>query len=76
MTQKERIHELLKSNGSEWTDMQELNRIAFRYSARLADLRADGIEIESRHEGSHWWYRLKAPPVIVAEPDGQLRMAI
>lgn len=38
----------------------QLNRIAFRYSARIADLRNEGWDILSIHEkGSLWRFVLK-----------------
>lgn len=39
-TQTQRILELLQTRGS--ASSLELNHIAFRYSARIAELRADG----------------------------------
>ena len=44
--QRERIESLM-SDG-EWHSGTELNRIAFRYGARLHEMRADGIVIEKR----------------------------
>ena len=51
MTQKEKFLALL-SDG-QWHDTVELNSIAWRYGARLHDLRNDGNVLEKRKvEGS------------------------
>lgn len=60
MTQAERIHARLKRG---WTSSRALNRIAFRYSARIFDLRRDGANIESeRRPNGMWYYRVKPKP--------------
>ena len=46
MTQRERIEALLADG--EWHSGVELNRIAFRYGARLHEMKQDGIEWEKR----------------------------
>ena len=59
MTQKERILELMSDH--EWHDARELNRICFRYGARLWELINDeGYPIEKSHKkGTLWQWRLK-----------------
>lgn len=52
-TQAARILKLLKAKGQ--ATNRELNRIAFRYSARLADLRAEGHKIVSVREKDGLW---------------------
>jgi hypothetical protein len=55
--QKQRLLSLF--GDGEWHGNDDLNRIAFRYTARLFDLRKDGYEFDEKHIGSHWFYRLK-----------------
>ena len=58
MTQTGKILKLLKEQGS--ATNVELNKIAYRYSARIADLRDEGWVIVSVHEkGSLWRFHLK-----------------
>ncbi len=57
MTQAERIHAHLKRG---WTGMRVLNRISFRYGARIFELRQTGVVIEKEHrKNGMWYYRVK-----------------
>lgn len=47
MSQAEQIVKLLKAKGADGATNYELNKIAFRYSARIAELRKDGVEIST-----------------------------
>ncbi len=59
MTHKEKILNLLQRKGPEGALNTELNEIAFRYSARIAELRKEGYPIVRRHEkGGLWRYQL------------------
>lgn len=53
LTQTARILKLLKTNGS--ATNRELNRICFRYGARIHDLRREGWEITSVREKDGLW---------------------
>ena len=53
LSQTARILKLLKTNGS--ATNRELNRICFRYGARLHDLRREGWEITSVREKDGLW---------------------
>lgn len=53
LTQTARILKLLKTQGQ--ATNVELIRIAWRYSARIADLRAEGHVIKTVHEGGTLW---------------------
>ena len=59
MTQCDRIRALL-SDGR-WHSMRELNRICYRYSARLYDLahgkRPMGHEVRRGADGARWYRR-------------------
>ncbi|MCO4274295.1 helix-turn-helix domain-containing protein [Pseudarthrobacter sp. HLT3-5] len=58
LTQTARILKLLKAKGE--ATNHELNRIAFRYSARIADLRVEGWNILSiREKGGLWRFVLQ-----------------
>jgi hypothetical protein len=62
VNQKEKILELLEEKGS--VDNYALNKIAFRYSARIKDLREEGHNIKARHiKGSKWIFTLIREPV-------------
>lgn len=59
MSQKERIYNLLKAAGKEGATNIQLNRVAFRYSSRIKELRDDGYQIIRQHvKGSIWRYTL------------------
>lgn len=59
-TQSEKILALLKERGDHGATNVELNKIAFRYSARINDLRKDGHDISAAHiKGSSWKFTLK-----------------
>lgn len=61
MTQRDKILELLERNGT--ASNYELNGIAFRYAARLQELRDDGYKIRSKHiKGSRWEFTLVKEP--------------
>lgn len=47
MNQTDKIYRLLKRRGERGVSNRELNKIAFRYSARIADLRHDGYQIST-----------------------------
>lgn len=47
-TQKEKIYDLLKTR--KWIRVQELQKIAWRYGARLFDLRVDGCIFKKRRQ--------------------------
>lgn len=54
-TQTEKILALLKAAGDKGVTNIELNKIAFRYSARLHDLRRDGYKISAQHIKDTYW---------------------
>lgn len=59
MTQQEKILELLEKHPKGVTNF-DLNKIAFRYSARIKDLREQGYDISATHiKGSEWSFRLE-----------------
>lgn len=51
--QKQNILALLKRKSKVYNS--ELNKIAFRYSARIEELRKEGYEIETIREGLGWY---------------------
>ncbi|KUM38984.1 helix-turn-helix domain-containing protein [Arthrobacter sp. EpRS71] len=53
LTQTSRLLKLLKTKGS--ATNRELNRICFRYGARIHDLRHEGYEIVSEHIKDGLW---------------------
>lgn len=53
LSQTARILKLLKTNGS--ATNRELNRVCFRYGARLHDLRREGWDILSVREKDGLW---------------------
>jgi hypothetical protein len=53
LTQTAKILKLLKENGSA-TNL-ELNKLCFRYGARIFDLRKEGHDILSVHEKDSKW---------------------
>ena len=55
MTQKQRLLRLL-SDGA-WHHFEELQRIGWRYSARLHDLKNDGFDHEIKKDGRVVYYR-------------------
>ena len=63
MTQKQRILHLLAD--SRRVSNAALNRICFRYGARIMELRRAGFEIVSERDkvkdGGLWWFRLVTP---------------
>lgn len=60
LTQVEKILQLLKEAGDKGVTNIQLNEIAFRYSARLNDLRRDGYKIQATHiKDSIWKFTLK-----------------
>lgn len=61
-TQSEKILAKLQEAGEAGVNNIELNKIAFRYSARLHDLRKDGYIIKATHIiNSCWNFRLIDP---------------
>jgi len=52
-TQRAKIIKLLKTNGK--ATNTELNRICFRYGARIYDLRKEGHIIKSKHIKDSLW---------------------
>ena len=48
MSQKDKILELLQERGDAGASSRDLNNIAYRYSARIKDLRDEGHEIETK----------------------------
>ena len=56
LTHKQCIYNLLTDG--QWHDFRELNGIAFRYSARLNDLKKDGIDHEIKKENGINYYRI------------------
>jgi hypothetical protein len=54
-TQAERILAFLEARGELGVLNTELNEIAYRYSARLSDLRRDGYRIRSAHIKNATW---------------------
>lgn len=71
MTQTDRILEMLETAGSRGVSNFELNSVAFRYAARLHDLKKRGIEVISEHvRGSEWRFKLKENKWQGQEPEG------
>ena len=63
-TQSEKILEALKLAGPAGVSNYDLNDIAFRYSARIKDLRDRGHKIEAvKGKGSNWTFILHTKPV-------------
>lgn len=61
VTQRDKILELLREKGT--VSNYDLNSIAFRYGARLQELRDNGYVITSRHiKGSKWTFTLTETP--------------
>ena len=59
MTQRDKILNLLVESGEQGVLNIQLNNIAFRYGARLAELREDGYSIRSSHiKGAVWRFTL------------------
>jgi hypothetical protein len=57
LSQKEKILKLLL--GGKTVHMRKLNNVAFRYGARLSDLRKDGYKIKTIQNGcGNFSYRL------------------
>jgi len=60
MNQATKIVELLTKKGKKGATNIDLNRIAFRYGARLHELRKEGYVIKTQHiKGSIWVFRLE-----------------
>lgn len=60
MTQTERIYKLLKKRPKSGVTNYELNKIAFRYAARIHEMRKDGLPISIIHvKDSLWIYKLE-----------------
>jgi hypothetical protein len=61
-TQRDRILQLLRDANGGWVPLPELVKLAAQYSARVAELRAQGHVIENRTEWAgrqrHCWFRL------------------
>ena len=59
MNQREKILQLLEDRQEAGVTNIELNEIAFRYGARLAELRKEGYRIRSQHiKGAIWRFTL------------------
>lgn len=59
LTQAEQILLRLQEAGEDGVSNYELNKIAFRYAARIHELRKDGHPIVRQHiKGSQWRYYL------------------
>lgn len=59
LTQKEKILLKLQDHGEDGVSNYELFDIAFRYPARINELRRDGYNIQSVHvAGSQWRFIL------------------
>lgn len=52
LSQTERIIRLLQRRGSFGASNRELNSIAFRYAARIAELRKDGYSIRTMRDSA------------------------
>lgn len=48
LSQKERMRSLFKRG--RWVKVQELQRIAWRYGARIWDLKKEGLKFEKRRQ--------------------------
>lgn len=60
MTQVEKIYKLLKKRPKSGVTNYELNNIAFRYAARIYEMRKDGVPISIKHiKDSLWVYKLE-----------------
>ena len=61
MTQKKKILALLKEAGGALVPTTNLNKIAWRYAARIGELQKDGHPIPPAEHmvGTIWGYRLK-----------------
>jgi hypothetical protein len=73
-TQKDRILNLLIERGELGVLNVELNDIAYRYSARIADIRQDGYRIRTNHiKNATWRFTLLSdddkPKELAAELD-------
>lgn len=55
-TMKQKIYDLLRDGN--WHSFRELNKICFRYGARLWDLKQDGIDHEIKTIKNIKYYRL------------------
>lgn len=61
MSQKERIYNLLRAAGKDGVTNVQLNKVGFRFSARIKELRDDGYKIVRQHvKGSIWRYYLES----------------
>lgn len=59
-SQGEKIVDLLLTRGNKGATNIELNKISFRYSARIFNLRKEGYDIRKQHlTGSIWKYWLQ-----------------
>ena len=56
-TMKQRVYDLLKDG--DWHNFRELNDICFRYSARLLELRKEGIDHEIKKVNGVNFYKIK-----------------
>lgn len=60
MTQADRILGLLEEAGPKGVSNYTLNSVAYRYAARLHELKKRGVEVETEHiKGSEWRFKLK-----------------
>lgn len=59
MTQNQKIYLALKPG--KWVHYAKLNRICFRYGARIFDLRRMGVDIGKKKVGDEWYYRCFNP---------------
>lgn len=60
-----RVHDLL-ADGLKHTTMAIISRAQVcAVNSCIAELRANGFEIESGREGGHWWYRMKTDPTLL-----------
>lgn len=76
MNQATKILNLLKQRGEAGATNIELNSIAFRYGARIADLRQAGHQIQSiKLKGSKWKFVL-IEPIRRAEPTVKEQMPL
>lgn len=55
-TQKERLLKLFE--GGRWVSNIEMNKICFRYGARLWELQQAGYLFEKRNEKNIWYWKL------------------
>ncbi len=66
--QKKQILDMLSEAGDEGVTNRDLNLVAFRYSARIDDLKKKGFDIRSKRvKGSLWRFILVRPVLVTPQ---------